>query len=74
MPFPVHCFACSLENFSGQLKHNPSKRRCAISSGERRLNRLSTRGAGLAGAAGVADVDPVAPGCWDVRKVEAGGR
>ena len=60
--------ACSLENFSGQLKHSPSRRLWAISSGDRRLKRPSVGEGALGGA--VAELAIVALGV-DVERDEA---
>ena len=47
------CLRRSQENFSGQLKHNPSSRRRAISFGVSQDSRVPSGARGLAGAPGV---------------------
>jgi len=69
MPLPEQTLACSLENFSGQLKHSPLRRLWAISSGDRRLKRPSV-GVGALGVA-AAELGAVALGADDDRDEEA---
>jgi len=72
MPLPVHYMTWSRENFSGHLKHRSSRRRCAISSGDRRLNRLTAIAASLSGAPDVAGVEPGTPAAEGALEVDVG--
>lgn len=71
MPLPEHTLAYSLKNFSGHLKHRPSRQRWAISSWDRRLNRSAGAGT-LIGTPGVAPGLTVTIGGGGIKALEDG--